>query len=111
MKSIFSKILDGEIPSEIIFQDDLCFCIRDINPRAPVHLLIIPKKPIISLAHLEEDDEEIIGHMLMQLQPLAEQAGIGGHFKTQIHTGSGGGQEVFHLHFHLLGDPTNIPND
>ena len=104
-KSIFSKIIDREMPAHIIYEDDLCIAIEDIAPKAPVHVLLIPKKPIINLAHLQAEDATLMGHMLLRLQQIAKDLGIGEHFVTRIHTGAHGGQEVFHLHIHLLGDP------
>lgn len=106
-KSIFSKIIDREIPADIVYEDEYCFAIRDIVPKAPVHLLIIPKKPIISLAHLQQQDADLMGHMMLLLNKLSKQEGLGNHFVTRIHTGEYGGQEVFHLHIHLMGDPVN----
>lgn len=106
-KTLFQKIHDGEIPSDMVYKDEHCFVIKDINPRAPVHLLVIPVKPIISLAHLEEDDHAVMGHMMLLLRQLAAEHGLGEHFKTQINTGERGGQEVFHLHIHLMGTPVN----
>ena len=104
-KTLFSKIIDREIPANIVYEDDLCIAIKDINPQAPVHLLLIPKKPIISLAHLTPEDQELMGHMMIKLKEIAVQVGLGEHFASKIHTGEHGGQEVFHLHIHLLGDP------
>lgn len=104
-KTLFSQIIDREIPADIVYEDEHCIAIKDINPRAPVHLLLIPKKPIISLSHLQEEDMALMGHLMLKLKTLATEANLGEHFVTRIHTGKHGGQEVFHLHIHLLGDP------
>lgn len=102
-KSIFSKIIDREIPSEIVYEDEKCIVINDINPKARVHLLVIPKKPIATLFDLAPEDKDLMGHMMLLLPQLAQSQGLDG-FKTQIHTGESGGQEVFHIHIHLLGN-------
>lgn len=102
-KSIFSKIIDREIPAEIVYEDDKCIVIHDINPRARVHLLIIPKKPIASLFDVKPEDKDLIAHMMLLLPQLANAQGLDG-FRTQINTGESGGQEVFHIHIHLLGN-------
>lgn len=102
-KSIFSKIIDREIPAEIVYEDDKCIVIHDINPRARVHLLIIPKKPIASLFDVKPEDKDLMAHMMLLLPQLANAQGLDG-FRTQINTGESGGQEVFHIHIHLLGN-------
>lgn len=102
-KSIFSKIIDREIPSDIIYEDDKCIVINDINPKARVHLLVIPKKPIKSLFDLKPEDKDLMGHMMLLLPQLAQAQNLDG-FRTQINTGESGGQEVFHLHIHLMGN-------
>ncbi len=103
--SIFTKIIEREIPADILHEDEKCIVIRDINPRATIHLLIIPKKPIPSLFDLTPGDKELMGHMTMLLPQLAKSQGLDG-FKTVIHTGESGGQEIFHIHIHLMGEPT-----
>ncbi len=102
-KTLFSKIIDKEIPADIIHEDEKCIVINDIYPKAKVHLLIIPKKPITSLFELAPEDKDLMGHMMMMLPKLAESQGLDG-FKTLINTGETGGQEIFHIHIHLLGD-------
>jgi histidine triad (HIT) family protein len=101
--SIFTKILNQEIPGEIVHEDDKCFVINDIHPKAKTHLLIIPKKPIPTLFDLKPEDKDVMGHMMLLLPQLAQAQGLDG-FKTKIHTGESGGQEVFHIHIHLLGN-------
>ncbi len=101
--SIFTKIINGEIPADIVHEDDKCIVIKDKNPKARIHLLIIPRKPIASLFELNPEDKDVMGHMMLLLPQLAESQGLDG-FKTQINTGKSGGQEVFHIHIHLLGN-------
>ncbi len=101
---IFCKIVSGEMPSEKLMEAPEYIVIRDINPKAPVHLLVISKKHIASLATLEARDRELTGSMLQSIRVLAERLGIAERgFKVVINSGSDGGQLVPHLHFHLLG--------
>lgn len=102
-KTIFSKIIDRELPAEIVHEDDKCIVIKDIHPKARIHLLIIPKKPIPTLFDLVPEDKDVMGHMLLLLPQLAKAQNLDG-FQTRIHTGESGGQEVFHIHIHLLGN-------
>lgn len=102
-KSLFSQIIDREIPADIVHEDEKCIVIHDINPKARVHLLVIPKKPIPTLFDLAPEDKDLMGHMMLLLPQLAQAQSLDG-FKTQIHTGESGGQEVFHIHIHLLGN-------
>lgn len=101
-KTIFSKIIDGEIPSEFIYHDDICVCIRDIAPQAPTHLLIIPRKPIAMLADATPEDQAILGHLLLKAGDIARRLGVSEAFRLVINNGAGAGQTVFHLHLHLL---------
>jgi histidine triad (HIT) family protein len=103
MPSIFSKIIDREIPAEIVFEDDLCLAFRDVNPKAPTHILVIPKKEIVSLADLTDEDEQIVGRCLMVVSKVAAQEQLSGGYRLVANCGDDGGQEVPHLHFHLLG--------
>lgn len=100
---IFCRIVAGEIPAEKVFEDDLVVVFRDIAPKAPVHLLAIPREHIASLEELEPRHDGLIGHMMRLLPRLAREQGLDTGFRTIINTGTGGGQEVFHLHAHLLG--------
>ncbi|MBT8143782.1 MAG: histidine triad nucleotide-binding protein [Gammaproteobacteria bacterium] len=100
-KTLFSKIIDGEIPSEIVHEDEHCFAIRDINPQAPLHLLVIPRKPIPMLSDGEADDGPLFGHLLLTAAQLARQSGFD-NFRTVVNNGAGAGQSVFHLHVHVL---------
>lgn len=101
-KSIFSRIIDGEIPSQFIYQDDVCVCIKDISPQAPTHLLIIPRKPIPRLADATAEDQAILGHLMLVAGEIARQQGVDEAFRLIVNNGAGAGQTVFHLHLHLM---------
>ncbi len=103
-ETIFSKIIRKEIPSDIVYQDDLVTAFRDINPRAKVHVLIIPNKVIPSVNEIEESDEALIGHLFTVARKIAKQEGIASDgYRLIFNCGKNGGQEVAHLHMHLLG--------
>ncbi|WP_022652471.1 histidine triad nucleotide-binding protein [Aquaspirillum serpens] len=102
---LFCKIAAGTIPSKIVYEDEDVLAFHDINPIAPVHFLIIPKRHIDSLAHATADDEALLGKLLALAPRLAAEQGLKNGFKTAINTGRGGGQEVFHLHIHVFGHP------
>ncbi len=110
-KTIFQKIIEKEIPSDIIFEDELCIVIKDINPQAPIHLLIIPKKPIPKLADASKDDLEILGHLMLIVGNMSRQFNVEDAFNVVINNGEKAGQTVFHLHIHLLAgnDKLNLP--
>ena len=104
MSTIFKKIIDKEIPADIVFEDDLCLAFKDIDPKAPTHVLIIPKKEIPSLAEVSEDDKEILGHLLVTASKVAKDLGVSETgYRLVANTNAEGGQEVYHLHIHLLG--------
>ena len=101
---IFCKIIKKEIPSSIVYEDDEIIAFKDINPQAPVHILVIPKKHIESLLSLKEDDELLIGKIYTVINKIAKQEGIDEKgFRVIVNCGEDGGQEVKHLHFHILG--------
>lgn len=100
---IFCKIIAGQIPSSKVYEDDEIFVFNDIRPAARVHLLLVPKKHVDSLQHCTSADEALLGRMLLLAPKLAAEHGLADGFKTAINTGHGGGQEVFHLHIHVLG--------
>lgn len=100
---IFCKIAAGQIPSERVYEDGQVIVFRDIYPKAPVHLLMIPRLHIASLDDLTVGHDALIAHMLRTAPAVARQAGLENGFRTIINTGRGGGQEVFHLHMHILG--------
>ncbi len=102
-KTIFAKIIEREIPAQILYEDELALAFHDINPQAPVHVLVIPKKPLVSLAEAGESDAPLLGHLLIVVKKLAAELGLENGYRTVLNTGADGGQEVFHLHFHLLG--------
>jgi histidine triad (HIT) family protein len=102
-ETIFSKIIRKEIPADIVYEDELALAFRDISPQAPVHILIIPKQPIVSLAQATDSDQALLGHLLLTVKRIAEQEGLENGYRVVINTGNDGGQTVFHLHLHLLG--------
>jgi histidine triad (HIT) family protein len=101
-KTIFKKIIDKEIPAKIVYEDDLCLAFEDIHPRAPTHLLVIPKKEIVSVDDINPEDEAIIGHLFTVMRKLAAQLGLSGGYRVVTNCGPDSGQEVMHIHFHLL---------
>jgi histidine triad (HIT) family protein len=105
---LFCKIAAGEIPGDIVYEDEKMVVFKDIAPKAPVHLLLVPREHIESLNGLTEEHDALIAHMMRQLPQLAKAQGLDSGFRTIINTGPGGGQVVFHLHIHLLGG-TGLP--
>ncbi|MEZ4591023.1 MAG: histidine triad nucleotide-binding protein [Chloroflexota bacterium] len=104
MSTIFSKIIAGEIPANIVYQDELVTAFRDINPQAPTHILIVPNKEIATVNDLTEADEQVAGRLLLVAKKLAAEEGIAEDgYRLMINCNANGGQEVFHLHLHLLG--------
>ena len=101
--TIFSKIIRREIPADIIYEDDLCLAFRDITPQAPVHILVIPKKPIPQLELAESEDHALLGHLLLTVKRIAVQVGLTNGYRVVINNGVDGGQTVNHLHLHILG--------
>ena len=102
-KTIFQKIIDKEIPSEILYEDDLCVVIKDIAPKAPVHLLVIPKKLITKLSESSDEDSQLLGHLMTIVKKMAKEFEIDDAFNVVINNGENAGQTVFHLHIHILG--------
>lgn len=102
-KTLFQRIEDGEIPGDFVHQDDLCFAIRDINPQAPTHILIIPRKPIASNDDVGPEDADLIGHLFVVAKALAHSESLSNGYRLVFNCGPHGGQEVQHLHLHLLG--------
>ncbi|MFN6464756.1 MAG: histidine triad nucleotide-binding protein [Nostoc sp. DedVER02] len=103
IETIFGKIIRREIPADIIYEDDLVLAFKDIHPQAPVHILVIPKKPIPTLADAESQDHALLGHLLLTAKRVAEEAGLKNGYRVVINTGDDGGQTVHHLHLHILG--------
>jgi histidine triad (HIT) family protein len=102
-KTIFKRIIDREIPADIVHDDDHCMAFRDVNPQAPTHVLVVPKKEIVSLNEISEVDEMLIGHLFAVAAKIARQLGLENGYRTVVNCGKGGGQSVDHLHVHLLG--------
>lgn len=101
---VFCKIRDGQIPAQLVFQDDRAVAFRDLHPQAPTHLLVIPRKHLASLDEITVEDEALIGHLHVVARALAQEEGIAaGGYRVLINTGAHAGQTVFHLHLHLLG--------
>jgi histidine triad (HIT) family protein len=103
MTTIFSKIIDKEIPADIVYEDDLVIAFKDIMPQAPIHILVIPKKPITNLYSIEEEDQALLGHLLLTVKKVVEKIDLTSGFRVVINNGSDGGQTVNHLHLHILG--------
>lgn len=102
-KTIFKRIIDSEIPANIIYQDDRCLAFRDIAPQAPTHFLVIPKQEIASVADLSDSDGELIGHLILVARKLGKELGLADGYRLVINCGANGGQSVDHLHVHVLG--------
>jgi histidine triad (HIT) family protein len=100
--TIFQKIIDREINADIVFEDDQVLAFRDISPQAPVHILVIPKKPLVSISHMEDGDVGLIGHLMQAATKVAEDQGLK-DYRLVMNNGAGAGQTVFHLHLHILG--------
>lgn len=105
MDCIFCKIVAGEIPSKKVFENDEFLAFHDIRPAAAVHFLVIPKRHIVSLLQADDSDAPMLGRLMTLLPVLARQEGLASGFKTAIHSGADGGQEVDHLHAHVMGGP------
>jgi histidine triad (HIT) family protein len=102
-KTIFKRIIDKEIPSDIVYEDDECLAFRDVNPQAPVHVLVIPKKEIASLADADDEDAPLLGHLLTTARMLAVEMQLERGYRIVVNCGPDGGQSVDHLHLHVLG--------
>jgi histidine triad (HIT) family protein len=102
-KTIFKRIIDKEIPAKLVYEDEQCLAFHDIGPQAPVHVLVIPKKEIVSLAATGDTDAALLGHLLTVVRKLADQLGLKNGYRVVINSGPDGGQSVDHLHLHLLG--------
>ena len=108
--TLFEKIIAREIPANIEYEDDLSIVIHDINPQAPIHLLIIPKKPIPKISDSNVEDKDLLGHSLLVAKKVAEEKDIADNFRLVVNNGAKAGQSVFHIHIHLLsGRPLSWP--
>ncbi|XP_072137201.1 adenosine 5'-monophosphoramidase HINT1 [Mobula birostris] len=101
--TIFGKIIRGEIPCEFLHQDDKCVAFKDIEPQAPVHFLVVPKKPISRLSKAEDSDAELLGHLMIVGKKVAEQLGLMKGYRLILNEGPEGGQSVYHVHLHVCG--------
>ena len=102
-KTVFKRIIDREIPADIVYEDDLCLAFRDVAPQAPTHILVIPKREITSVDGLGDEDGGVVGHIFLVIRNLAREEGLSGGYRVVTNCGADGGQTVDHLHFHLLG--------
>lgn len=103
MSTVFSKIIAREIPARIVYEDDLAMAFHDIHPQAPVHVLIVPKREILSLATATDEDLQLLGHLQVVASKVAKQLGLENGYRLVTNIGTDGGQTVGHLHYHLLG--------
>lgn len=103
--TVFAKIISGEIPAEKLYEDDLCIVINDMYPQAKVHMLVIPKKPIVNLLDADASDQALLGHLNLVAAKMAKERGLEG-FRLVVNNGEAVGQTVFHLHLHVLGGQT-----
>lgn len=101
-ETLFSKIINREIPADIVYEDDLCLAFRDIEPQAPMHILLIPKQEIAKISDAMESDQAILGHLLLKAGEIARKEGYADAFRLVINNGEEAGQTVFHLHIHIL---------
>ena len=110
MSTLFEKIINREIPADIVYEDELSLAFKDINPQAPIHILIIPKKPIEKLSDANIEDQALLGHLMLVAGKISEQLNLDNTFRIIINNGAGAGQSVFHLHLHLMsGRPLSWP--
>ena len=101
--TIFGKIIRREIPADIVYEDNLALAFRDVNPQAPVHILVVPKEAIAKLSDAESQNHALMGHLLLTVKRVAEQQGLTNGYRVVINNGEDGGQTVHHLHLHILG--------
>jgi histidine triad (HIT) family protein len=104
--TIFAKIVSGEIPTDFVYEDEHCVAINDINPLAPVHVLVIPRKPIARLSEAQPQDQQLLGHLMLAAATIAQQLGVADAFRLIVNNGAGAGQTVFHLHLHIIAGRT-----
>lgn len=104
MSSVFSQIIQRELPADIVYEDEWCIAFKDINPQAPVHVLLVPKKEIVSVATVEPEDRDVLGHLMLKAKEVARIMGVAeSGYRLVVNTNSDSGQSVYHLHIHLLG--------
>jgi histidine triad (HIT) family protein len=102
-KTLFSRIIDREIPAKIVYEDDWCLAFEDIHPQAPVHVIVIPKKGIASVDDVAEEDAAVVGHLFVAMRQIAAKLNLSNGYRVVTNCGRDAGQEVMHLHFHLMG--------
>jgi histidine triad (HIT) family protein len=102
MPTLFTKIVQREIPADIVYEDELCLAFRDINPQAPTHVLLIPKKEMPRLVDATAEDAALLGHLMLTANKIAQQLGVGDAFRLVVNNGADAGQSVFHVHLHIL---------
>ncbi|MBI3394603.1 MAG: histidine triad nucleotide-binding protein [Spirochaetia bacterium] len=105
-ETLFTKIIEGKIPADKIYEDTQCIAFRDINPQAPVHFLVVPRKVITKLSEATPSDQSLLGHLLLVAKRLAKEMGVQDGFRLVINSGADAGQTVFHLHVHVLAGRT-----
>ena len=104
MSTLFTQIINREIPADIVYEDQFCLAFRDITPQAPVHVLLIPKEEIVSMATVETEDQAVLGHLMVKASEIASMLGLSeGGYRLVVNTNEDAGQSVFHLHIHILG--------
>jgi histidine triad (HIT) family protein len=109
-KTLFEKIIDRDIPAQIVHEDAHCVALRDINPGAPVHLLLVPRKPLPRLCDATAEDQALLGHLMLTASKIAAAEGYGEAYRLVVNNGAEAGQSVFHLHLHVLaGRPLHWP--
>lgn len=101
--TIFTQIIDRQIPADIVYEDAECLAFRDVNPQAPVHILVIPKQPIARLVEAGDNHQALLGRLLLTANQVAREQGVGDAFRLVVNNGAAAGQSVFHLHLHILG--------
>ena len=106
MTTLFTKIIHREIPADIVYEDELCLAFRDIVPKAPTHILIIPKKEITQISEAHAEDQQLLGYLLLKANDIAASEGVANNFRLVINNGKEAGQTVFHLHIHLMAGRT-----
>ena len=100
--TVFARIINGELPTEFLYEDEHCVAIKDVNPQAPTHVLVIPRKPIVMLSEALDEDRALLGHLLLAAAKVARQLGVADGFRVIINNGEAAGMTVPHLHLHIL---------
>ena len=100
--TLFAKIINRQIPADIVYEDEQCLAFRDVNPQAPVHILLVPKKPLDMLSNATAEDQALLGHMLLVVGKITRDLKVDGAFRLVINNGKEGGQAVFHVHMHIM---------